>query len=160
MKDKEENKKKQIKLPDILKNKYALLVLAIGLLLVLWPSGSKTEEKQTAELAVPAFSVVEEESRLETQLSKIKGAGRVSVLLSVAGSASRELAEGEKGTLVISESGKERVVELYYVNPQYMGAVIVCEGAGSAELRLQITKAVSNFTGLGTDKISVISMDR
>jgi len=80
--------------------------------------------------------------------------------LSVAGSASRELAEGEKGTLVISESGKERVVELYYVNPEYTGAVIVCEGAGSAELRLQITKAVSNFTGLGTDKISVISMDR
>ena len=36
--------KKQIKLLDILKNKYALVVLAIGLLLVLLPTGSKSPD--------------------------------------------------------------------------------------------------------------------
>lgn len=152
--------KKQVKLLDILKNKYALIVLAVGLLLVLWPTGSKTEETAASELTAPAFSITQEEGRLENQLSKIKGAGRVSVLLSVEGSASRELAESEDGTLVISENGKERVVELYYVNPGYMGAIIVCDGANSADVRLAITKAVSDFTGLGTDKIAVINMEK
>ena len=153
--------KKQIKLLDILKNKYALVVLAIGLLLVLLPTGSKSPDtKQTGELTAPAFSIADEEGRLENQLSKIQGAGRVSVLLSVQGSASRELAESEDGTLVVSENGKERVVELYYVNPEYMGAIIVCDGANSADVRLAISKAVSDFTGLGTDRITVISMEK
>ena len=84
----------------------------------------------------------------------------MSVLLSVQGSASRELAESEDGTLVVSENGKERVVELYYVNPEYMGAVIVCDGANSAEVRLAISKAVADFTGLGTGKITVIGMEK
>ena len=152
--------KKQVKLLDIFKNKYALVVLGIGLLLVLWPTGSKTEETGVSELTAPAFSITDEESRLENQLSKIKGAGRVSVLLSVQGSASRELAESEDGTLVVSENGKERVVELYYVNPEYMGAVIVCDGANSADVRLAITQAVSDFTGLSSDKIAVINMEK
>lgn len=152
--------KKQVKLLDIFKNKYALVVLGLGLLLVLWPSGNKTEETGTSELTAPAFSITEEESRLENQLSKIKGAGRVSVLLSIEGSASRELAESEEGTLVVSENGKERVVELYYVNPVYMGAIIVCDGANSADVRLAITQAVSDFTGLSSDKIAVINMEK
>lgn len=152
--------KEKIKLLDIFKNKYALIVLAAGLVLILWPSGKKSETVQTNELTAPAFSISAEEDRLEAQLSKIRGAGRVSVLLSVSGSASRELAESEKGTLVVSENGKERVVELYYVNPEYMGAVIVCDGANSAELRLEILRAVADFTGLGASKISVISMEK
>lgn len=152
--------KKQIKFLDIFKNKYALVVLGIGLLLVLWPSGEKTEKVKVSELTAPVFSIADEESRLENQLSKIKGAGRVSVLLSVEGSASRELAESVDGTLVVSENGKERVVELYYVNPIYMGAIIVCDGANSADVRLEITKAVSDFTGLSSDKIAVISMEK
>ena len=152
--------KKQVKLLDIFKNKYALVVLGLGLLLVLWPSSNKTKETGVSELTAPAFSITDEESRLENQLSKIKGAGRVSVLLSVQGSASRELAESEEGTLVVSENGKERVVELYYVNPEYMGAIIVCDGANSADVRLAITQAVSDFTGLGSDKIAVINMEK
>ncbi|MFB0919735.1 MAG: hypothetical protein QMB62_02450, partial [Oscillospiraceae bacterium] len=127
--------------------------------LILWPSGSKKEEAQETDLSAPSFSITDEEIRLETQLSKIKGAGRVSVLLSVKDSVSRELAEGEEGTLVISENGKERVVELYYVNPDYLGAVIVCDGADSADVRLRISKAVAAYTGLGMDEITVLSME-
>ncbi|MEA4895329.1 MAG: stage III sporulation protein AG [Oscillospiraceae bacterium] len=142
----------------ILKNKYALIVLAAGLILILWPGSSKKEETPATELTAPAFSITDEETRLASQLSRIKGAGKVSVLLSVKGSASRELAEGEEGTLVVSENGKERVVDLYYVNPDYLGAVIVCEGADSAEVRLKVSKAVAVYTGLGMDEITVLSM--
>ncbi|MDR1132156.1 MAG: stage III sporulation protein AG [Oscillospiraceae bacterium] len=154
--------KAKIDFRGILKNKYALVVLAVGLVLLLWPSGSKNAESGggTDELAPPVFSVTQEEARLENQLSRIAGAGKVAVLLSVKGSASRALVEGENGALVVSENGRERVVELYYVNPEYRGAVIVCAGADSAGVRLKITKAVADFTGLGSDKISVVSMEK
>jgi stage III sporulation protein AG len=159
MKDKA---KAAIDFRGLLKNKYALVVLAVGLALLLWPSGNKSGESGGAagELPLPTFSVTQEEERLEKQLSRIGGAGRVAVLLSVGRSVSRELAEGEDGVLVVSENGKERTIDLYYVNPEYTGAVIVCDGANSAELRLKITKAVADFTGLGTDRISVIDMEK
>ena len=157
---KNNNEKKQFELLDILKNKYVLaLLVAIGLLLILFPTGNKTKDKvESSDLTPPAFSVTDEESRLQSQLCKIRGAGRVSVLLSVEGSVSRELAESGDETLVVSENGEERVVELYYVNPVYKGAVIVCDGADSAEVRLGIIEAVSAFTGLSTEKITVMGM--
>ena len=40
----------------------------------------------------------------------------------------------------------------------YAGAVVVCDGADSAVVRLRIVQAVSALTGLGSDKISVIKM--
>ncbi len=157
MKDKMAGK---LNLQGILKNKYALAVLAVGLLLLLWQPGGKTEKSTDSEITAPTFSLTQEEDRLESQLTKITGAGRVAVLLSVSNSISRELAESAEGTLVVSENGRERVVELYYVNPDYLGAVIVCDGADSADVRLKITKAVSAFTGLGADRISIISMEK
>lgn len=153
------NSAKKIKLADILKNKYALAVLAVGLLLVLLPTGTKTKSSETSGLTAPAFSITDEESRLEKQLCLIKGAGKVSVLLSVKGSASRELAESKDETLVVSENGDEKVVDLHYVNPEYLGAVIVCEGARSAEVRLEITRAVAAYTGLESNKITVMNMN-
>ncbi len=37
----------------------------------------------------------------------------------------------------------------------YTGAVVVCDGAGRAVVRLRVIQAVAAFTGLGTDKIIV-----
>ena len=151
---------KKFRWVDILKNKYAMIVLAAGLLLLLLPTGSKTQEKTQVDTAIaaPAFSITAEEARLEKQLGQIKGAGKGSVLLSVEGSASRELAVSGEETLVVSENGDVKVVELYYVNPKYKGAVIVCAGADSAAVRLNLTRAVCAYTGLSTDKITVMGM--
>lgn len=38
------------------------------------------------------------------------------------------------------------------------GAVVVCAGGGDAGVRLEVTRAVSAYTGLGSDRITVIKM--
>ena len=38
------------------------------------------------------------------------------------------------------------------------GAVVVCDGAELATVRLDVTNAVMAYTGLGSDKISVMKM--
>ncbi len=38
------------------------------------------------------------------------------------------------------------------------GVAVVCEGADSAQVRLDIVRAVMAYTGLGSDRISVIKM--
>lgn len=160
MKADDEKKAGGLSLKNLLKNKYALIILAVGLLLILIPTsgGGSEKESETSELEIPAFTLSAEEERLQKQLSKIKGAGRVSVLLSVSGSAQRQLAESGEETLVISASGGEQVVDIYYVNPQYTGAVIVCDGASSAQVRLEITQAACAFTGLSSRRVMVMQM--
>lgn len=154
---------KKITIEVLKKNKFLLLLLALGVILLLIPIGGHEKEKgkeKTVE-AEESFSLKIEEARLAEQLEKIKGAGRVSVLLSVRKSSSRELAQSGEDTLVVSSgSGNgEEVVELYYLNPEYCGAVIVCDGASSSSVRLGIIRAAASFTGLGTDCIQVIQME-
>lgn len=148
-----------------MKNKYFFLVLAFGLILILLPtsggSDSDTSDASSsaADLTAPAFSLSEEEKRLEKILAEIEGVGEVRVLLSLKTSVSRELAESGEETLVLSggSSGQD-VVELWYTYPEYLGAVVVCNGAGSASVKLNVTRAVSSFTGLGSTNITVIKM--
>ena len=42
--------------------------------------------------------------------------------------------------------------------PEYRGAIVVCQGADDATVRLAIIEAVADATGLGTDRISVLKM--
>lgn len=160
----------------IKKNKYLIVILVVGIVLLLWPTGNS--EKDTVDTdfqsAEEAFSLEEREERLEEILQKVNGAGKVSVLLSVDGSTERLIASdsscneeiGGNGSsfsedtsaVVIDHGSSESVVELKYIFPKFTGAVIVAEGAGNSAVKLAISQAVSAVTGLGTDKISVIKM--
>ena len=58
--------------------RYVLLVAAVGLALLLWPTGGSREQPQTEAT---------EEARLAALLSKMEGVGRAEVLLSDSGAA-------------------------------------------------------------------------
>lgn len=149
----------------------AVLLVAGALLLLLAPSltGKTGEEKAVSD--APKFSVAEEEKRLAAILAKTDGAGRVSVMLSVAGTPVRSLAcdeeasvsdgktETSRKTVTVQTGGSAReVVTLSYAYPAYTGAVVVADGAGRSAVRLGLTQAVSSLTGLGADRITVIKM--
>lgn len=138
------------------KYRYVLLVALAGLALMLIPGGSEEAEP------MPAAAVEESlESRLESILSRIDGAGEVKVLLTEEqGGEVFYQTEGEDGKTVLisgadrSESGLVRTTQ----PPSYRGAVVVCRGADSAAVRLAVVEAVANATGLGTDRITVLKM--
>ena len=141
------------------KNRIALLLLAAGLAILLLPTGSSSKKTAVQGVSAPAFSVTDEKKRLAGELTRIADVGRVSVLLSVEGSAERQLAQSENKTLVVSQNGGEEVVDIHYVNPAYKGAVIVCDGADDAEAKLAVVSAVEAYTGLTSDRITVMKMN-
>jgi len=103
----------------------------------------------------------EEEQRLEKALENMEGVGGVRVTLSLRGSVERELVTQEDGVLVVSSGGGvQSVVERRFVYPEYLGALIVCEGAGIPAVKLNVTRAVQSVTGIGSDKITVIKMKK
>lgn len=144
------------------KYKYVLIILLAGLILLLLPTGSRakadTVQAQTAAAQTQSQTIEAEEQRLTQLLQQIRGAGQVQVLLSYRCSAERELATDDAGepTIISAGGGAQAAVELKTVSPQYLGAVVVCDGADSPQVQLTVTQAVAQFTGLSTDRISVL----
>ncbi|MBQ1242637.1 MAG: stage III sporulation protein AG, partial [Oscillospiraceae bacterium] len=62
----------------------------------------------------------------------------------------------EKKTLVLDSGSSESVVVTKSRYPRFTGALIVCEGAGNASVRLALTQAVASLTGLTADRITVV----
>lgn len=146
------------------KYKYVLIILLAGLILLLLPSGSRTKAEPAAAQPLAAQTQTQtqtiqtEEQRLAQLLRQISGAGQVQVLLSYRCSAERELATDDSGqpTIISAGGGAQAAVELRTVSPQYLGAVVVCDGADAPQVQLAVTQAVAQFTGLSTDCISVL----
>lgn len=150
--------------------KYVLIVIAAGILLLLWPSGEK-KSPAAAQSGLTGgeedFSVEALEERLARVLSKIDGAGEVSVVLTVesgmervlatdiAASQSEDRRDREEQTVIISTEEGEEAVLLTQRYPTFQGALVVCPGGDDPEVRLRLTQAISVLTGLGSDRITV-----
>ena len=160
------------------KYKYAVLVLLLGVALLLLPG----KKEQPQETAAPQSTAEDDdayaammEQRLTDMLSKIDGAGKVEVMLTLrTGSRTRfqtdtQTSEDtgadetrrseERKTVILSEGSaydKAAVSAVDY--PLFQGALIVSEGADAASVRLALTQAVAALTGLSSDQITVVKM--
>ena len=132
------------------KYKLVLLVAAVGVVLMLLPGGKQTQSAQAETDTRGTYSLEETERRMETLLGKISGTGQLSLMLTVQSGAELELAEDTDA------DGTQDVVVTRERYPSYQGAVVVCEGAGDAAVRLALTEAVSALTGLSADRISIV----
>lgn len=155
------------------KYKYALIVLLAGVFLMLLPGKEESTPSAEASAGTETSELSEMQDALAKLLSKIDGAGRVEVLLSLEYGAESFYQSDEKTSASGDTESREQTTVLYQPEsaqrlpsvrktrfPVYRGAVIVCEGAGSPSVELAIVQAVSRLTGLGSDKISVIKMKR
>ena len=148
--------------------RYPILVLAIGVGLMLLPESNMSDVDQSEEM--PVKQEIDLEEKLEVILGEIEGAGRVKVLLTVdTGTAvtyqedRQQFEEGDRKeqevkTVLVSENGDDVPIVVKTKYPVYKGAVVVCEGADRASVKLNIVQAVSSLTGLGSDKITVVKM--
>lgn len=152
--------------------KLVLLVIAAGIFILLWPSGEKSEKTDGQAAAgltggEEDFSVEALEEKLNETLSKVEGAGHVTVVLTVKQGMERVLAADEKitdsdsqrskesETVIISTGGGDEAVLITQHYPVFQGALVVCEGGDDPQVRLLLTQAVAALTGLGSDRITI-----
>ena len=147
------------------KYKYLLLAVLAGILLLL-PSGKQTLTRQEndRQQGQEWFDLPMVERKLETALSKISGAGKVTVVLTLKDNGRQVYARDTRtdqreqtGTTVIISrgSGVEQPVDVQRFTPTFQGALVVCPGGGDPKVRLQLTQAICALTGLSTEKISI-----
>lgn len=151
------------------KYKYVGLVVLLGVGLLLWPSGGKTERTEKKETASDRQSIQRE---MEEILGNISGVGEVQVMLTMDTDGERQLARDTElrysgqteapedysrrtETVLTDTSGGDEAVVIRMLYPTYRGALVVCQGGGRAEVRLAVTEAVAALTGLTADRITV-----
>ena len=110
-------------------------MLALGLGLLLLPRTSKTTAAAAAEAAAPAVSAGVGDPLDASGIPLDTEAERIAALL-----------RGVRGV------GRAEVLL------SREGAVVVCTGADSPQVQLDVTNAVSAYTGLGSDKIRILKM--
>lgn len=150
------------------KYRLMVLVLLLGFFLLLLPSEKKERSGET-EGEEQTFSLAQTEKRMEEILGKIEGAGKLQVMLTLKSGSQLQLAEdteesqssdeseSRRETVTIRRgSNEEEVVITHQMYPAYQGAVVVCQGADKAAVRLAITEAVAALTGLSSDRITVV----
>lgn len=152
--------------------KYVLLAVLLGMLLLLLPKGESNAQAEEG-LRTDSFDRSALQKEMETILSSIDGTGKLKLMLTVRGGGEYAIAQdrsltrkqnGEEQqeytsreeTVVLGSGSNADVVVTGSSFPDYVGALVVCEGGGSATVRLQVTQAVSALTGLPSDRISVI----
>ncbi|MEY8386275.1 stage III sporulation protein AG [Oscillospiraceae bacterium 38-13] len=150
--------------------KYAALVALAGAGLLLWPVLEPPEENRQEAVTLQESPDIRRE--MEEILGAMDGVGQVKVMLTVDSDGERQLAQdtvlsysGETAapedysrkseTVLLDGSGGDETVVVKRTYPTYRGALVVCQGGGSAEVRLAVTQAVSALTGLPMDRVTV-----
>lgn len=150
--------------------RFVILILVIGIVLMILPSGNK-EQQQQVNTAVPLL-FEDPSAELAAILSKISGAGKVQILLTK-GSGERTVYQTDEERNISEQSDSVRVETVIITDtdraqqglvqqvlaPEYRGAIVVCQGADDPSVRLAIIEAVADATGLGSDRISVLKMN-
>lgn len=145
------------------KYKYLVLILLVGVGLMLIPSGTEDEKNAEPQTQVPVQQTTLAEE-LEEILSNIQGAGRVQVMLTTSAGEQTVYQTDQPGSdrqdtvIVTDEDRAQGGLVQQVISPTYRGAIVLCQGADSANVCLAITQAVSKVTGLDASQISVLKM--
>lgn len=151
------------------KYKFILLLILLGILLMLIPE--KKEDIVIKENKEESHNIYSLEVSLEDILSKVEGAGKVSVLLTEYAGEERiyqldesvsqraDSTERKQETIILTDSERDEAGMIRrIISPIYQGAIVVCQGADKATVCLAIVEAVTKVTGLNSNQISVLKM--
>ena len=150
------------------KYKWAAAVMLAGILLMALP---QVDSEKPSVQTVEEEKTVSLEQQLESILTAMEGAGCVRVLLTEAEGEeqyfqtdqeerqSGDSQDRQRETVIINAQDRSQQGLVRRTDPPvYRGAVVLCQGADSARVRLAVVEAVSTATGLRSDKISVLKM--
>ncbi len=156
-------------LPEVMKKyRWALVVLLAGLFLLALPGGGDVPAEIPEETASREESL---QQQLEEILGQLAGAGKVRVLLTQStgerthfqtdeeSTRRQDSTEIRQETVLTTDGSRQEIPLICRVDPPvYLGAVVLCQGADSASVRLAVVEAVGTATGLTADKITVLKM--
>ena len=129
---------------------------------------SQSDERNTVSISYSDYEK-DVEQRLESLISKIDGAGSVSVMVTLDCTVESVYAQEQKETIgenhsseneyvIIKNSDGESGILLKTTQPQVRGVAVVCSGGGSAVVRQNITDTVTAVLGISAARVNISAM--
>lgn len=151
------------------KMRYVILFVCVGCLILIVVFNfvlKKTDDKSSDDTDAAIKYVNELEDKLENLLSKVDGAGKVCVCITVESGMETVLAytttctetssKKETVTTPVIVNGKTVVLKEMY--PKISGVLIVSEGAGKLSVYAKLQQATKSILDLDSDKIEILAM--
>ena len=152
------------------------IIFVVALILFLKMSGTKSTTKTTTTSATQYQTSLDYSKQLETKLesvlSQIKGAGNVKVMITLDGSPelvyamdSNEKVSNNTGgstttssstPILVQTNGTTSPLILTEVLPKVKGVIVVSSGANDISIKLDILNSVSTLLDISMDKINVL----
>lgn len=132
-----------------------LLLLAVSSWL---PADSSTQSAApAAKTGSTADYAAELETRLTALISRVEGAGKTAVMVTLESGSESIYAtdtdsDGSSTHVLLGSGGADGLVETVET-PRVLGVAVVCEGGGSAAVQSRVTALVQALTGIGTNHI-------
>lgn len=126
------------------------------------PAGNSTQSPQTVQTDTSADYATQLESRLTALISRVEGAGKTAVMVTLeSGSesiyATDTDADGASTHVLLGSGRADGLVETVQT-PQVLGVAVVCEGGGNAAVQNRVTALVETLTSVGANHITVAKM--
>ena len=141
---------------------YVFLILIAGIVLMALPASEKNEVSDSETMPTLPSEPESLQDQLADILSQVEGAGRVKVLLTEASGKETiyqtDTTSSGKDTVILTDSSRNQLGMVSRIDSAAVGAVVVCQGADRPAVKLAITQAVANATGLSYDRISILKM--
>ena len=149
------------------KNILYLLVL-VAVLLLLFSGGSENKSKEKAVVKEDNY-YEETTQRFEEILSKIKGAGKVSVMFvmenkgefipvfdkKISTDETNKKNDSESKAVLYGQGNNEQPYISEEKNPQISGVIVVAEGADNENVKIEIFEALRALLGVPAHRIKV-----
>lgn len=150
------------------KLQFILIIALIIVIVLIFISGVFTTGTNTtkAQATIIDSYVDSLETRLSNTLSKVEGAGNVSVVITVESGMQTEIAM--KSTIIENEKGVEKTETPILVNgkpvvlrelyPKVVGVLIVAQGANKISVLIKIQEATISLLDIKLSQIEILTM--
>lgn len=159
----------------IANKKWIVLIFILGLGLILLPTENKSAESKTQMADTESHQEYkrEIENDLQTILSKVKGVGRVDVMITLSDSGNTYFATDETESVSQKSEEKSNSRQTQHVlrsngsnideplitgkkSPKIAGVLVCAEGATDSNVRNSIKCAVEALLGVGSHRVEVL----
>ena len=161
-----------------------IIVIAVMLLIYFSTFSAKEEgqsgQNQTQLQSQETFSAASEEEKLVKVLSQIQGAGKVEVMITYEGtsekvpaynsdtqtSSTNEEADGTNRVIENAIESKQPLTEeggavvISEKRPGVLGVIVVAEGAGNMDVKMELQRAVTTALGVSAQQVDIFVMNQ
>lgn len=147
-----------------IKFEYVIIFIALIFVFILFLS-SNNSSKVVNQKEIEDY-VISLEEKLSTHLSKIEGAGKVSVIISVKEGLTTQIAVEKVVTTDSNGSKTEETpvlvsgkpIILTEIYPEISGVVIIAKGADDLKVKIALLSATQTYLDVTSDKIEILTM--